>query len=67
MAREKTVESYMSIKDVARELSVDPFSVRRWVWLRELRAVKVGQRWQVSPSAVKDFIVQRTKKGLKKI
>lgn len=71
MPKKKTVSKldepyYLSIKDVATELRVHPFSVQRWIWAGELAGLKAGRRWQISPIEVKNFLVKRTAASLEK-
>lgn len=46
----------MSVEDVARALSVSPYSVRRWTAQRRLARVKLGGRTLYDPAEVKRFI-----------
>lgn len=49
-------ETYLSPKQVAERLGVQPRTVVRWINEKSLKAVKVGRVWRLKWSDVNDFL-----------
>jgi excisionase family DNA binding protein len=53
-------ETFLTVGQVAEQLQVAPFTVRRWVWAGKLKACLFGNRKRVSVSALEVFIRDST-------
>lgn len=55
-------EPMLTVKQVARRMSVDEATVRRWIQSGDLRAVNIGRirpEYRIRPSDLEDFISHR--------
>ncbi len=53
-------QDYMlTVEEVAKELRVDPKTVRRWIHRGELVAIDIGREYRIRRSALDDFIARR--------
>lgn len=50
---------YLTPAEVAGQLRVDVFTVRRWITRGQLGAYRVGQRYLIDPGAVDAFLAAR--------
>lgn len=46
----------LTVGDLARQLQVDPLTIRRWIAAGKLRAVKLGKSYRIHPDAVDELI-----------
>jgi excisionase family DNA binding protein len=51
--------SFYYLNEVAAEFQVNERTVRRWIKDGKLEAMKLGGRWLIAESDIKDFIKQR--------
>jgi excisionase family DNA binding protein len=51
-----TDEKLLTPEEAAERFAVSPRTIREWIRLRKLRAVRVGRLLRVPESAVRDFI-----------
>ncbi|MAH27441.1 MAG: excisionase [Pseudoalteromonadaceae bacterium] len=51
--------SFYYLNEVAAEFQVNERTVRRWIKDGKLDAMKLGGRWLIAESDIKDFIKQR--------
>jgi excisionase family DNA binding protein len=51
--------SFYYLNEVAAEFQVNERTVRRWITSGKLEAMKLGGRWLIAESDIKDFIKQR--------
>jgi excisionase family DNA binding protein len=49
-------DTLLTVAEVAARLKCHPHTIRRWIWDRKLRAVKVGDLVRVSEQEVMRFI-----------
>jgi excisionase family DNA binding protein len=52
---------YLSISQIAKQLGVSWFTVRRWIENDELPALKLGNQYRVSKKDYEKFLQQRRK------
>ena len=50
---------FLTTNDVAEKLGISPFTVRRYIQLRKLRAVKLEGSYRVRQTALDDFLQAR--------
>jgi len=54
-----TLDRYVTVEEVARQLRVHPQSVRRWLRSGVLVGASVGNAWRIRPEAVESFLAGR--------
>ncbi len=54
-------KSYLTVRDVAKQLGLTEYRIRQLIREKEIRATKIGQ-WRISPKDLKVFIMDRTNK-----
>ncbi len=52
-------DDMLTVEEVAKELRVDPKTVRRWIQRGELVAIDIGREYRIRRSALDDFIARR--------
>ena len=52
-------DDMLTVEEVAKELRVDPKTVRRWIQRGELVAIDIGREYRIRRSALDDFISRR--------
>ncbi len=52
-------DDMLTVEEVAKELRIDPKTVRRWIKRRELVAIDIGREYRIRRSALDDFIARR--------
>ncbi len=52
-------EDMLTVDEVAKELRVDPKTVRRWIQRGELVAIDIGREYRIRRSSLNDFISRR--------
>lgn len=53
---------YLTVRDVAQLLQVNPQTVRRWIWSGKLPYIKVGQTVRVPKSELDGMLIHRQKR-----
>ncbi len=54
-------KSYLTVRDVAKQLELTEYRIRQLIREKEIRATKIRQ-WRISPADLKAFIRRRTNK-----
>lgn len=54
-------KSYLTVRDVAKQLELTEYRIRQLIREKEIRATKIGQ-WRISPEDLRAFIQRRTNK-----
>ena len=54
-------KSYLTVRDVAKQLELTEYRIRQLIREKEIRATKIRQ-WRISPADLKVFIRKRTNK-----
>lgn len=54
-------KSYLTVRDIAKELELTEYRIRQLIREKEIRATKIG-RWRISRADLNDFIRRRTNK-----
>lgn len=54
-------KEYLTVEQVAKQLSLSEYRVRELIREKQIRAVKIGQ-WRVKPEDLDEFIKSRTNK-----
>ena len=54
------VEKYLTVEQIAENLSVGAETVRRWLRTDDLEAVKAGRGWRITEEAVDRFLGRQT-------
>jgi len=49
----------LTVEEVAKELRVDPKTVRRWIQRGELIAIDVGREYRIRRTDLDNFILRR--------
>ncbi len=52
-------DDMLTVEEVAKELRVDPKTVRRWIQRGELVAIDIGREYRIKRRALNDFISRR--------
>ena len=55
------LKGYLTVKEVAKQLSLSEYRVRELIREKQIRAVKIGQ-WRVKPEDLDEFVRARTNK-----
>jgi len=55
------LKDYLTVEQVAEQLSLTEYRVRELIRERQIRATKIG-RWYIHPKDLQDFIRARTNK-----
>jgi excisionase family DNA binding protein len=56
------LETFMTVEEVARRLSLNPETIRRWLRSGRLRGIRLGERragWRVRDSDLNAFLNER--------
>jgi excisionase family DNA binding protein len=54
---------YLTVEDVAKQLQVSTYTVRRWLKSGKLPAIKLGKEWRISPDDLEAFLAQLRKRS----
>ena len=54
-------KGYLTVEQVAQELSLTEYRVRQLIREKEIRATKIG-KWWIKPDDLEEFIKSRTNK-----
>jgi len=54
------VEELFTVQQVAERLQVRQRTVKRWLLSDQLRGLKAGRKWRVTPSAIETFLQAST-------
>lgn len=49
-------EKYYSPNDIAKKFNIKADTIRKWIKQGKLRAIKLGDIWRISETALQDFI-----------
>lgn len=52
-------KSYLTVRDVAKQLELTEYRVRQLINLKEIKATKIKQ-WRIMPGDLKSFIKSRS-------
>jgi len=65
MSLETDANKLLTVKQVAKQFDVDPFTVRRWIWSEILPVKKIAGRLLIDPIDIPTFIrnAQKSKVG----
>ncbi len=50
------MSEFLTIREIATRLRVDPVTVRVWCRQGRLKAVRAGKNWRIKPEDVEEFI-----------
>jgi excisionase family DNA binding protein len=50
------MEELFTVVEVAERLKVPQRTVKRWLVSGQLRGLKAGRKWRVTPSAIEQFL-----------
>ncbi|MGJ9487083.1 helix-turn-helix domain-containing protein [Actinotignum sp. GS-2025e] len=56
MITPKTAEKLLTVDEVAERLSVNRFTVYKWLYAKKLRGYKAGRAWRISLKDLTDFM-----------
>jgi len=59
-------EEMLTVEDVAKELKVNPETVRNWIRSGELIALDIAREYRISRSNLNDFLEKRQRPKRKK-
>jgi excisionase family DNA binding protein len=48
-------EKHYKVREVEKMLGVSRSTMKRWIRLKKIRAVKFGSNWRISESAIAEF------------
>lgn len=54
-----TEERYLTAPEIARMYHFTPEAIRKWIKEGKLKAIKIGSRWRIPESALKEFVAQK--------
>lgn len=54
-------KSYLTVRDVAKQLELTEYRVRQLIRLKEIKATKIKQ-WRILPRDLEEFVRARTNK-----
>jgi len=54
-----TFKSYLTVKQVAKQLDLTEYRIRELIREKQIRATKIGQ-WRIKQEDLKEFINKRT-------
>jgi excisionase family DNA binding protein len=52
-------EKFLMPSEIAKMYNFTPQAIRKWIKEGKLKAIKIGSRWRVPESALKDFVAQK--------
>ena len=52
-------EKHYTPSEVAKKYNLKEGTVRKWLYKRELRGIKIGGLWRIPESALQEFLKQK--------
>lgn len=56
-----SIKDYLTVRQIAKHLSLTEYRIRELIREKQIRATKIGQ-WRVKPEDLQEFIKARTNK-----